>query len=476
MAKGIDYAFYPHPSISAIKAEGATFVCRYVSSYAPNDGNGKNLIPAEKNALLAAGLSIVIVAEEASGSRMLDGRAAGVTDAAHADAVVKALGMPGIPVYFACDWDATEAQQTPIDAYLDGAVSVIGRGRVGIYAGFYPLKRAFDAGKITYGWETYAWSGGQWDSRAQLRQTQNGVTIGGADCDRDVSMSVDYGQWPRPSGYPVIPTVTAARAPQPAPPPVALEDHMPQGTVPPAGRLSVSAEPGTIHAIKIYSDWAGITGQTSPPQVRLRVDHLDSPVYDTGLHAVDGTYTYTITTPSDVHGFSIERADTGPATVAYSHHMTPITAQPGDVLAVRTGGWTGRIIRFGAALRDQPNLDSHIAVIHHKDAQGTLWCVEGRPGGVGLAGHPRLPVLEPDPHQRGATENAGATRRGMRHHARHDRNRYDWSSIVADTEHAFGLNTAWLPDFQHRAGPRRGGLLVPRRVRLRQERAQAPTW
>ena len=57
MAKGIDYAFYPHPSIAAIKAEGAAFVCRYVSAYAPADTQGKNLLAAEKDALLAAGLS-----------------------------------------------------------------------------------------------------------------------------------------------------------------------------------------------------------------------------------------------------------------------------------------------------------------------------------------------------------------------------------------------------------------------------------
>lgn len=58
--------------------------------------------------------------------------------------------------------------------------------------------------------------------------------------------------------------------------------------------------------------------------------------------------------------------------------------QPGDVLAVRTPGdspaWW---IRFGAALHDEPNLSNHIAVAHHADANGTLWCIEGRPGGVG---------------------------------------------------------------------------------------------
>ena len=208
MAKGLDYST-SHPSISAIKAEGASFVARYTSAYPPSDKDGKNLLAAEKDALLAAGISIVIVAEETA-DRMLGGGPAGSADAVHADAVVKALGMPGLPVYFAADWDVTEAQQAPINTYLDGAASVIGRGRVGIYSGYYPLKRAFDAGKVTYGFQTYAWSGTPtlWDGRAQLRQVQNGVTIGGADCDRDVAMAADYGQWPRPGGEPVDATIS----------------------------------------------------------------------------------------------------------------------------------------------------------------------------------------------------------------------------------------------------------------------------
>jgi hypothetical protein len=57
--------------------------------------------------------------------------------------------------------------------------------------------------------------------------------------------------------------------------------------------------------------------------------------------------------------------------------------QPGDVLAVRTSGRAGMMIRLGAALRGKPNISNHIAVVSHRDGNGTLWCVEGRPGGVG---------------------------------------------------------------------------------------------
>jgi hypothetical protein len=56
--------------------------------------------------------------------------------------------------------------------------------------------------------------------------------------------------------------------------------------------------------------------------------------------------------------------------------------QPGDVLVVRTNGWVGDIIRFGAALHDFPNLENHVAIAHHMN-QGTWRGIEARPGGVG---------------------------------------------------------------------------------------------
>jgi hypothetical protein len=59
-----------------------------------------------------------------------------------------------------------------------------------------------------------------------------------------------------------------------------------------------------------------------------------------------------------------------------------MNVQPGDVLAVRGGGWASWWIRFGEALRDQPNMCAHIAVVHHV-TDGVTWCIEGAAGGVG---------------------------------------------------------------------------------------------
>lgn len=60
-----------------------------------------------------------------------------------------------------------------------------------------------------------------------------------------------------------------------------------------------------------------------------------------------------------------------------------LACQPGDICVVRTGGFFAKMIRFGAALRGWPNLDNHVVGIHHVDDAGTVWGIEGRPGGVG---------------------------------------------------------------------------------------------
>jgi hypothetical protein len=63
--------------------------------------------------------------------------------------------------------------------------------------------------------------------------------------------------------------------------------------------------------------------------------------------------------------------------------LSPAQVKPGTILCTRSTGAGGWWIRFGAALRNKPNLSNHVAVAHHTDKAGTLWCIEGRPGGVG---------------------------------------------------------------------------------------------
>lgn len=176
----LDYSF-ARPDPAQIKAQGFQGVMRYLS---PNAG--KNLTASERDALRAEGLAIGLVWEWYA-QRALEGNAAGVQDGQSALAQANALGVPqDVAIFFAVDWDATPAQQQAIDDYLNGAKQALG-GRVGIYAGYYPLSRAFDNGVVSYGWQTYAWSGGAWDNRAQLRQELNGQWGGQVDFDEDVA-------------------------------------------------------------------------------------------------------------------------------------------------------------------------------------------------------------------------------------------------------------------------------------------------
>ena len=198
---GVDYSF-TRPSPTTLNAQGYTFAARYLS-----DVSEKNLSHAEASALIAAGLDVVSTWEQAADDA-LGGYTRGRADAETANAQNAADGAPSArPIYFGIDFDATEGQQAVINSYFDGVASVIGRDRTGAYGGYDPIRRLFDAGKIKWGWQTYAWSGGQWDPRAQLRQVQNGIANGQED--EDQAVVADFGQW----GHTTIETGPSPKAP-----------------------------------------------------------------------------------------------------------------------------------------------------------------------------------------------------------------------------------------------------------------------
>lgn len=185
--KILDYSF-ARPDVGRMVREGFGGVVRYISPNAP-----KNLSISERDALRAAGLAIGLVWEWYA-ERPLDGRAAGHADAQAALNQANALGFPNDrPIYFAVDWDAREDQQGIINEYFAGVLEVLPKSRVGIYAGYHVVKRTLNAGLVEFAWQTYAWSGGQWDDRAQLRQVLNGQWNGSVDFNE--STKDDWGQW-----------------------------------------------------------------------------------------------------------------------------------------------------------------------------------------------------------------------------------------------------------------------------------------
>lgn len=207
---GVDYA-WSKPILTGL-GQDVKFVVRYLSY----DHSGKNLTPGEAAQLCSAGLSIVSNWEYGPDAAKL-GFNQGRADAAEACAQHAACGGPADrPIYFSVDFDVPDyapgsgdpyVKLGPIADYFRGIASVIGLERTGAYGGYWLISRLFAANLIDWGWQTYAWSGGRWEPRAQLRQVENGVQLGGADVDRDQAQGPDFGQW----------TVTSAPPPAPAP-------------------------------------------------------------------------------------------------------------------------------------------------------------------------------------------------------------------------------------------------------------------
>jgi hypothetical protein len=188
--KGIDYA-WGRPRPSTLRADGYTFAARYLSY----DTTGKNLTRGEADALRAAGVDVVANWEWGA-TDALRGFDEGASEAREAERQANDCGIPaGRPIYFSVDFDATPGDQAAINSYFDGVASVLGRERTGAYGGYWVISRLFDAHKIQYGWQTYAWSGGNWDSRAQMQQYNNGIVVDGVGSDQDRSVAADFGQW-----------------------------------------------------------------------------------------------------------------------------------------------------------------------------------------------------------------------------------------------------------------------------------------
>ena len=199
---GVDYA-WSHPGGAALAAAGFKFACRYLSHDA-----GKTVQRGEADDLGAHGIELVVVYEDTA-NRAADGHQAGVNDGINAMKMTKGalagytdLSMPADrPIYFAVDFDATWAQ---VSDYLAGAGLSIGKNRVGVYGGLDIVTAAHNAG-YRWLWQASAWSHGQWNPYAQLRQQLNTQRVNGVDCDINTAMTADFGQWTPGGGDDVTP-------------------------------------------------------------------------------------------------------------------------------------------------------------------------------------------------------------------------------------------------------------------------------
>lgn len=189
--EGLDWAF-GDISPEAMHAAGKTFVCRYLS-HDPS----KNLSRDEAIKYSQSGIDCVVVWED-SGAGASAGYPAGHRDALTARAQAYQLGMPkNRPVFFAVDFDAAGPE---VENYFKGVADAIGKSGAGIYAGLDAVEYILDRKIVDWGWQTYAWSGHRWDSRAHLKQVLISLAgaelhVGGVAVDYNKSTAVDFGQW-----------------------------------------------------------------------------------------------------------------------------------------------------------------------------------------------------------------------------------------------------------------------------------------
>ncbi len=190
-AYGIDFG-WSGVSAAQARAIGAKFGASYLSN------STKDWTVSLIHSYHALGLTTVYV-RETSGTRALDGCAAGAADARSSVAELKALGTPANqPFTMAIDFDATGPDVAP---YFQCA-SQTAPGRVNAYGGYRPLSYLCAHGLVGHlNWQTYAWSGGLFipasANCAPLQQYLNGNSY-----DNDRAIAVNYGQDPPPQTGP----------------------------------------------------------------------------------------------------------------------------------------------------------------------------------------------------------------------------------------------------------------------------------
>lgn len=187
MSKGLDTTQNCTPHITAIKAAGYSFVCRYASHSA-----WKNLSPDEAEALSRAGIEIVTVWEVSDKAEYLT-RAQGLLDGAASFAFGQHVGQPFVaPMYYAIDMDVNPQATVP---YFDGVRTSLQRhGQIGkdvynvrSYGSGAVCKYLKELGLTSGGWlaQSAGWQGFDWPDW-DIKQGP-AATIAGMNADSDES-------------------------------------------------------------------------------------------------------------------------------------------------------------------------------------------------------------------------------------------------------------------------------------------------
>lgn len=190
-------------SSADIKAAGAVGAIRYVSDRRPDAQwmLGKPIQASEATDLTGAGLQIVSNYQFGKGatSDWLGGQAAGLLHVKRAVELHKAAGGPdSAPIYASID-DNPSADQiaNQVIPYIKAWESVIGHGRVGVYANSPTIDKLVQAGLGSFYWQ-HGWGTpqGYVHPAAHIRQSSiDSDKVGGVGVDINDILKPQYGQW-----------------------------------------------------------------------------------------------------------------------------------------------------------------------------------------------------------------------------------------------------------------------------------------
>lgn len=186
---GADYSM-GRPGGQALAAAGVTFVMRYAARGRDN----VNVHRDEVDDLLSHGIAVGVVNEHEA-AYLLGGHSRGADAAAGARDVAVAAGLSGnLPIYFACDFDATLGGPPVSAAAIDnmrrlldtlqGAATALGGWQyVGLYGSVFVQDWIYVNTPLSRFWQCAAWSRGVVSPRAAIYQRAQQITVNGVSCD-----------------------------------------------------------------------------------------------------------------------------------------------------------------------------------------------------------------------------------------------------------------------------------------------------
>lgn len=186
-----DYSF-ARPDPVSMKVSGADGVVRYLAPLP----NTKVIDAAERDRLLAAGLSITLIWESVA-QRALAGANAGTVDAHTAIGMAQALGYPDNAAIYFCLEDPSKlprSQWPKVLAYIEAVAAVGGPYRRGGYGSQDLVEETLRQGFISKGWQVEGWSAGV-SLTCHLFQRSNSRSHPFPGTDENVCLQDDWGQW-----------------------------------------------------------------------------------------------------------------------------------------------------------------------------------------------------------------------------------------------------------------------------------------